>query len=349
MYRTATTSNLEDTQVIGEVASLVKTKEYLDTLLVMTYADSRGTSEASWSGYKEASILQLYHSVVAYLDAPADFMRRVSVPLDELRKAVEKELDADYSLEISAHFQHMPRNYFNFREPAVIAAHIRQFRQFFIQLTQEDASAGLMPVMTWEDHPEQGYSELTVVCWDRHLLLARISGALAAQSINILSADLYQRGDNLVLDIFRVCNTNFAAVTNKSARQRVEQAVRYAFLQHKFDFAPAIAAVRKAIPGFDEVMEEIPQRIFINNDVSPDHTVAELQLVDRLGLLYDLFMAIGKLGHSVTHARICTEKGVAIDAIYIQSVKGDKLRDKEDLDILKRTLDDAVFQAPSPA
>jgi [protein-PII] uridylyltransferase len=349
MFRAATTSNLEDPQVIGEVASVVKTKEYLDTLLVMTYADSRGTSEASWSGYKEASILQLYHSVVAYLDAPADFMRRVSVPLDELSKGVEKELDADYSQEISAHFQHMPRNYFNFREPAVIAAHIRQFRQFFIQLTQEDAAAGLMPVMTWEDHPEQGYSELTVVCWDRHLLLARISGALAAQSINILSADLYQRADNLVLDIFRVCNTNFAAVTNKSARQRVEQAVRDAFIQHKFDFAPAIAAVRKAIPGFDEVMEEIPQRIFINNDVSPDHTVAELQLVDRLGLLYDLFMAIGKLGHSVTHARICTEKGVAIDAIYIQSIKGDKIRDKEDLDILKRTLDEAVFQEQSPA
>jgi [protein-PII] uridylyltransferase len=40
--------------------------------------------------------------------------------------------------------------------------------------------------------------------------------------------------------------------------------------------------------------------------------------VDRLGLLYDLFMAIGRLGHSVTHARISTEKGVAIDAIYIQ-------------------------------
>lgn len=351
MYRTATTSNLEDPQVIGEVASVVKTKEYLDTLLIMTYADSKGTSEASWSGYKEASILQLYHSVAAYMDAPADFMRRATVPLDDVRAAVEKEMEDDFGLEISAHFQHMPRSYFNFREAVQIAAHIRQFRQFFLQLTKADADSGLMPVMSWEDHPEQGYSELTVVCWDRHLLLARISGALAAQSINILSADLYQRGDNLVLDIFRVCNTNFAAVTNKSAKQRVETAVRDAFLQQSFDFAPAIAATRKAIPGFDEVMGEIPQRVFINNDVSPDHTVAELQLVDRLGLLYDIFMAIGKLGLSVTHARICTEKGVAIDAIYIQTANGDKIRDKEVLDELKETLEAAVFagKATSPA
>lgn len=343
MYRTATTSNLEDPQVIEEFAAIVKTKEYLDTLLVMTYADSKGTSEASWSGYKEASIRQLYHNTLQYLDAPADFMRRVAVPMDELKATVSKELGQEYGLEISAHFEHMPRSYFNFREPAQIAAHIRQFRQFFIQLTQEDAESGLLPVMTWEDHVEQGYSELTVTCWDRHLLLARISGALAAQGINILSADLYQRGDHLVLDMFRVCNTNFAAVTNKSARQRVEQAVRDAFLQQDFDFSAAIASTRKAIPGFDEVMAEIPQRVLLNSEVSPDHTVAELQVVDRLGLLYDIFITIGRLSLSVTHARINTEKGVAIDAIYIQTENGDKIRDKEALSALQQGLNTAVF------
>lgn len=343
MYRTATTTNLDDPKVINEFAAVVKTKEYLDTLLVMTYADSKGTSEASWSGYKEASIRQLYHNTLQYLDAPADFMRRVAVPLDDVRSAVSKELEANFELEISAHFQHMPRSYFNFREPAQIAAHIRQFRQFFIQLTEEDADAGLLPVMTWDDHVEQGYSELTVTCWDRHLLLARISGALAAQGINILSADLYQRADNLVLDMFRVCNTNFAAVTNKSARQRVEHAVHDAFLKQTFDFAPEIASTRKAIPGYDEIMAEIPQRVFLNNEVSPDQTVAELQVVDRLGLLYDIFMTIGQLGHSVTHARINTEKGVAIDAIYIQTTNGDKLRDRESLQILQQALDKVVF------
>lgn len=343
MYRTATTSNLDDPKIIGEFAGIVRGKEYLDTLLVMTYADSKGTSEASWSGYKEASIRQLYHNTLQYLDAPADFMRRAAVPLDDVRAGVTKALGSSYDLEVSAHFQHMPRSYFNFREPDQIAAHIRQFRQFFEQLAREEAEAGLLPVMTWEDHVEQGYTELTVTCWDRHLLLARISGALAAQGINILSADLYQRGDNLVLDLFRVCNTNFAAVTNKSARQRVEQSVRDAFLQQTFDFSAAIAASRRAIPGYEEVMAEIPQRVHINNDVSPDQTVAELQVVDRLGLLYDIFMAIGKTGLNVTHARIATEKGVAIDAIYVQEVNGGKLRDRERLAALQSAIDEAVF------
>lgn len=347
MYRTATTTNLEDPKVIGEFAAVIKSKEYLDTLLVMTYADSKGTSEASWSGYKEASIRQLYYNTLEYLDTPADFMRRAAVPLDDVRTAVTKALGNGYELEISAHFQHMPRSYFNFREPTQIAAHIRQFRQFFLQLTQADAESGLLPVMSWEDHVEQGYSELTVTCWDRHLLLARISGALSAQGINILSADLYQRGDHLVLDMFRVCNTNFAAVTNKSARLRVEEAVKNAFLKQTFDFTPDIASTRKAIPGYDEVMAEIPQRVFLNNDLSPNQSIAELQVVDRLGLLYDIFMAIGKLNLNVTHARINTEKGVAIDSIYIQTQNDHKIRDKEALAALQEALTQAVFGGAS--
>lgn len=343
MYRTATTKSLEDPQVIEEFVAVVRTKENLDTLMLMTYADSKGTSDKSWSGYKEASIRQLYHSALRFMNAPADYMKQVQMPLGELKIEVARQLGMEFVTEVEAHFQHMPPAYFNFREADVVAAHIRHFRLFFEQLIREEADAGLLPVMLWEDHVDQGYSELTVVCWDRHLLLARISGALAAESINILSADLFQRSDNLVLDIFRVCNTNFAAVTSKSARNRVEEAVRKAFSGPQFDFSEAIVE-KLGKPGMmlDQIGAEIPQRIHVNNNLSPNQNVVEVQLVDRLGLLYDLFMAIGRLGHNVTHARINTEKGVAIDTIYVQGENGCKITDRERLDELADALNQAA-------
>lgn len=343
MYRTATTKSLEDPEVIEDFAAIVRTKENLDTLLLMTYADSKGTSDKSWTGYKEASIRQLYHSALRFMNAPADFMNHVQMPVEELKAGVLRLLGAGFEAEVDAHFLHLPPSYFNFREADAIAMHIRQFRLFFEHLSREEAEAGLLPVMLWEDHAEQGYSDLTVVCWDRHLLLARISGALAAENINILSADLFQRGDNLVLDIFRVCNTNFAAVSARSARNRVEEAVRKAFIGAHFDFSEAIAhklGKSNAMPG--EIGVEIPQRVYVNNEMSSDHTVLELQLVDRLGLLYDIFMAIGRLGHNVTHARISTEKGVAIDAIYIQDENGRKLVDRAQLGALADAVHAAV-------
>lgn len=349
MYRTATHKSLEDPAVIEEFASIARTKENLDTLLVMTYADSKGTSDKSWTGYKEAAIRQLYHSTLQFMNAPADFMRSLHAPLDELRAAVLKKLGPDFEAEVDAHFRHMPASYFNFREAASVIEHVLQFREFFSRLVSEEkAEAGLLPVMQWLDHPEQGYSELVVVCWDRHLLLARVAGALAAQSINILSADFFRRADRLVLDIFRVCTTNFTAVSTKAARQRVETAVKAAFLDPEFDFSREIAAKRGSSPGMDAIGAELPQRVYLNNHVSPDESVLELQVLDRLGLLYDVFMALGSLGLGVTHARINTEKGAAIDTIYVQDSQGRKVTEKDKLDELTKVVGAAVLTEPPP-
>lgn len=343
LYRTATTKSLEDPRVIEEFCTIVRSKHHLDALLIMTMADSRGTSEQSWSGYKEASIRQLYHAAVMCLDAPADFMKTASVALGQLQKEVSTTLGSGYKAEVEAHFANMPRSYFNFRDASIIASHIRQFRDFFIRLIEDDAASALLPVMTWNDHADQGWSELVVTCWDRHLLLARVSGALAAESINILSADLYQRADNLVLDVFRVCTTSFTAVTSDRAKKRIETAVNEAFGSADFDFTARIVAKKKIAPGMAEVQSEIPQRVYINNEISPEHTIVELQAVDRLGLLHDVFMSIGKLGHSVTHARINTEKGAAIDTIYVQDAAGLKITDRKDLLALKDAVDGTVF------
>lgn len=342
LYRTATSKSLDEARVIEDFCAIVRNKQHLDVLMVMTVADSQGTSEQSWTGYKEASIRQLYHAAVMCLNAPADFMKLASAPIELLRAEVLSLLGEGYVKEVQAHFENMPRSYFNFREAASIGGHIRQFRQFFLRLVNDDPAAALLPVMRWVDHPEQGHSALIVVCWDRHLLLARIAGALAAESINILSAKLYQRADNLVLDIFRVCTTNLTAVTSERAKQRVEKAVNEAFGAESFDFAARIAVKRKTVSPLAG-LPEMPQRILINNEISTDNTVVELQAVDRLGLLYDVFMAIGRLGHNVTHARINTEKGAAIDTIYVQDQASKKITGRDDLLQLKESLEQAVF------
>lgn len=344
LYRDATTKNLDDTNVVAEFAAKVRNKQFLDTLLVMTYADSRGTSDKSWNSWKESLILHLYHNAVRYLNDPSDFVRSVTAPLDELQADVRRELGAGYETEITAHFTHMPRSYFNFRSADTIATHIRAFRGFFSKLDADEGSAEcLLPELTWIDHPEQGCSELIVVCWDRHLLLARVAGALAAQSINILSADLFQRGDDVVLDVFRVARTDFTPVTNDRTKGRVKASIEEAFETGKFDFSQAIAEARRPFKGLEDVAAEVPQRVYINHALSPEHTVIELQALDRIGLLYDVFLAIGQLGLNIAHARINTEKGVALDAIYVQDQAGDKVTDKDVLAELKKRLDAAVF------
>lgn len=343
LYRTATTKNLDDPKVVSEFAGIMRNKQNLDALLVMTLADSRGTSDKSWNSWKESLILHLYHNTVRYLNDPSDFISSITAPLEELQGEVRKKLDSYYEREIAAHFQHMPRSYFNFRSPDVIAFHIEAFRGFFRTVAKGTSQEDLLPSLTWVEHPEQGCSELIVVCWDRHLLLARIAGALAAQNINILSADLYQRSDDVVLDVFRVCRTDFSPVTNERTKARVESSVKTSFETGEFDFSQAIQENRRSLKGLEDVAAEVPQRVYINNDLTTDYNVIEIQALDRIGLLYDIFMAIGQLGLNICHARINTEKGVALDAIYIQDKAEQKVTDKELLKELQSQLEEAVF------
>lgn len=343
LFRIATTKNIDDPKVVAEFAAIVKSKNYLDALLIMTLVDSQGTSEKSWNSWKESLIVHLYQNTVQYLNDPVNYLNIVTAPVEELKVEVLKKLDSSYENEVNAHFEHMPRGYFNFRDAEVISMHIRAFRTFFDSLASGSEKEMLLPSLTWVDYPDQGCSELIVTCWDRHLLLARIAGALAAMNINILSADLYQRRDDVVLDVFRVSRTDFTPVTNERTKSRIKKLIDQAFETDTFDFSEAIAEHRRALKGLEEVAAEVPQRVLINDHESPDYNIIELQAMDRIGLLYTVFKTVGSLGGNVCYARISTEKGVALDAIYIQNKTGAKIRDRELLQQIQEQLTQAVF------
>lgn len=343
LFKFATTKNLDDPQVVEDFAGIVRNQTFLDALMVMSCADSQGTSEHSWTNWKESLLRQLYSNVRRYLDDPTDFTRSMTAPLEVLQTEVMAIVGEGYENETAAHFTHMPRSYFNFRDAATIVRHLRLYRQFFRKLVEDDAGTGLLPTLEWDERPEQGCSVLNIVCWDRHLLLARIAGALAANNINILSADLFQRTDDVVLDIFRVCTPHFTPVTNERTKARVQSMIEQAFQSTHFDFSDPIAENRRTNKGLEDVASELPQRIYLNNELSPNHTVLELQAIDRIGLLHDVFMAIGHLGVSVCHARINTEKGVAFDALYLQNHEEKKITDRDLLLKLREDVDRAVF------
>jgi [protein-PII] uridylyltransferase len=334
-YLTATKKNPEDPKTIEEFVSVVKTRDNLDALLVMTVCDSKGVGPQGWNGYKEASLMELYHQTRRYLKAPEDYMKRLVVPLDELKTEVSRELTEAEHGTLDAHFEHMPRSYFNFRDANIIAQHVKLCHQFLAQPADNAA-----PMMNWLDHKEQGYTELTVLAWDRRLLLARMAGALAAESVNILSADLHRRSDGLIFDIFHVCTAEQTSVSNEGIRRRVLKGFQECLKVENFHFSYLIAKTRrKPLPGQVELEANISQWVYINNHISADSTVIEVQAVDRIGLLYNVFKVIGNLGHSVTHARISTERGVAVDSIYVQDAQGQKLTDPEVFMELKQRLE----------
>jgi len=147
-------------------------------------------------------------------------------------------------------------------------------------------------------------------------LLASIAGAFAVASVNILSADIFVRGDNLVLDVFRVRNKKLGPVTDPHEITTVESVLRIALEGERFDVLPLLANIRRR--GLKRAPEiDFPTRIIIENKSHPTSTLIQVETPDRLGLLYDLVACLGRNNVYIALARINTDKGAAIDTFYV--------------------------------
>jgi [protein-PII] uridylyltransferase len=324
-WRTATGKNLEDTETIAEFASVMQGRSNMEALLLFTHVDSRATNEDSWTAWKEMLMLQLYRSTCAYMEDTGIFRRSLEESREELRGEVRSRFEAGRTAEIDLHFAQMPERYFQFGDAEAVARHIGLFRRFIEHTTATTGLESLHPVVEWISNPASGYTQLEICCWDRSHLLAKIAGALAAEEINILGADLFTRGDNLVLDIFRICNTNFEPVRSLEVQKRVETLVNQ-LLDETVDWT--LLGQRFPLPKADddELVRTFPSRIFFSNDSNSRYTVLEVQTLDRLGLLYELFRVFGSHGIEVSAARVLTEKGAAIDTFYLTDRAGRKLQ-----------------------
>lgn len=338
-WRFATTRNIEDPEVVAEFARIVKTPARLDLLLLFSYADSLGTSTDTWSSWKETLMLQLHASTRLFLregrERYAASVRTEKKLLKEQVKALLKNEDDDA---VDDHFRRMPDNYFRFRDADAAATHVKAVMKLAPKADERTFECSLQ----WLDSPEKGYTELVIATHDRPLLLEKICCALASEELNILSADFFTRSDGIVLDIFRVCTTNFEPVSDVSLRKRLSATLHEVGLLKKYEHARYFRRKPNLLRPKNDHGMAFPVRAYISNSLHPTYTAIEIQAVDRIGLLHDLFHAINTHGLNTASARISTEKGAAMDTIHITTPDGKKVDDDSLLVRLQDSIEDLI-------
>ena len=333
-FKTATAMNIEDPQVIADFANIIRDRTRLDYLFLHTFADTRGTNDEAWSDWKASLMRRLYASTVEYFEDKEAFLKKHESDKNILRDQVEQDLHGDFHREIADHFEGMPPRYFRTQSARRIAEHLRLVKK------HKDSGENI-PTITWRARPEMGWSGLSFVGQGRKGLLAIIAGALASENVNILGADLFTRSDGLVLDFFRICSSTLGPVESERTQKRVEEHLGAALEGNPPDFASLIAESRKSIRKEDPEYL-IPQRVYIDPHSQKEETVVELQVVDRVGLLYDVFTSISDQGLEVASARISTTCGAAIDTIHVVDGVGRRLEDAESIRALQAAIEEAV-------
>ncbi|MGC1481326.1 MAG: [protein-PII] uridylyltransferase [Chthoniobacterales bacterium] len=336
LSHTAQTRNLEDPTTIAVFAKVVQNRSNLDALMLLTVADGMGTSGDNWSDWKEALVWSLFRQTSHFLeggpDEPAKEARELA------KAAVTKALPKSYAEEIDAQFDYMPERYFRSFDAEDITNHLRLFHRFFERLRSVDTELALTPVIEWTPRPQQAHTEVWLCGWDRDRFVERVAGAFVAARLNILSADIFTRGDNLALDVFRVADSRHSPVENDRDIKRFETALQQSLEHFEYDFTPFF---RKASPLRSyRVSHEVdrPARVVFDNLSHPVFTIIEIQTPDRLGLLYNLLRAFGQEEITIGLSRVTTEMEIALDTFYVLSRDGSKITDRAVMGRLERLL-----------
>ena len=308
--------NLDDPATVAELAGVVKNQKNLNALMLLTLADGQGTSGEAWSDWKESLVWELFHETSRYLADRKSYYEQTRIERESLQTAVAENLSPDYADEIDAHFDFMPDNYFRGNDVPEIVEHLKLFRSF-IEHVSSQGEHPLASAVKWKALPEQGHSVVSFCTWERERLLAKISGSFSVVPVNILSADIFPRGDNVVLSVFRVCDTKAGAVTDPRALEMVDQTLRSALDDQNFDFLPLIEKARRQSRSRLAPTIEFPTRIAMDNETHPAYTLIEIQAPDRLGLLYDILTCLDRENVSIALSRINTQDGAAIDTLYV--------------------------------
>jgi [protein-PII] uridylyltransferase len=321
--------NIDDPATVMEFAQIIKNQKNLDALFLLTLADGQGTSGQSWSDWKESLVWQLYHVTSQYLTDQKTYLEEMKIEREALQAAVSAQLPTDYTDDIEAHFDFMPDNYFRASKVPDIVTHLKVFRSFIENGTAPESELStaslrpdahyraLVPAVHWEAFPEHGHSIVSICTWEREQLLAKIAGSFSVVPLNILSADVYTRGDNALLDIFRVCDTKGRAVTDPAEMALVEKTLSLALQETSFDFSPLLEKARLAVRARPAPELEFPTLIAADNKAHPSCTLLQIQTPDRLGLLYDLLSCLSAEGVAIVLSRISTQNGAAIDTFYV--------------------------------
>src|SRR5207253_6407389 len=123
--------DLDDPSVIRNFAAQIQNPEHLKLLTLHTFADTLGTSDKLWNGFKDSLLLLLFHKTMEQLTGGTAFIRAEEKQRELLAGEVRRLLPATISEEeLQAHFATLPPRYFQIHAAKDVLADLTLAHRF---------------------------------------------------------------------------------------------------------------------------------------------------------------------------------------------------------------------------
>jgi [protein-PII] uridylyltransferase len=326
MAVTSQRRDLDEPEVIRAFANQIKHTETLSLLTLLTFVDSMATSDKLWNGFKDSLLWTLHRKAAQLLSGGTEFLQAEAKQRELLKLEVCRDLPKDLGTdEVLAHFNALPARYFLTHNAAGIVEDINLVHRFMQQEVGDDGEA-LAPVTRWQHHRDRGYSDVRVCTWDRAGLFSKITGTLSAAGLNILGAQIFTRNDAIVLDVFSVTDGRTGSLAEAAQTDKFDQLLRRVLTGESVDLDALLAKQTRSRTLYQAYTgEQIPTRVILHDEASRERSLIEIETEDRIGLLHAISQTFASLELNISAAKICTEKGAAIDSFYVNEASGGKI------------------------
>ncbi|MCF6200448.1 MAG: ACT domain-containing protein, partial [Hyphomicrobiaceae bacterium] len=315
---------------IADFAAIVKSRERLKLLLVLTVSDIRGVGPDVWNGWKGELLRNLYNEtepVLAGGHTRLDQGRRIAVITDSLRENLVDWSSEERDRYIESHYD----DYWLKTE---------QNHQLIHAALVQKAKREGQPVATKVLSDEfTSITELILYAQAHPRFISQIAGACAAAGANIVSAQISTTRDGMALDTFFLQREFDREEDELRRATRITQNIEK-LLHGDIELDKLLASrgqSKRVVDAFT-----IEPVVTLDNKLSVGFTVIEIEALDRPGLLYDVTNELAELNLSVTSAHISTYGERLVDSFYVKDLLGDKIIDEERLQNIKKRLTEVL-------
>ncbi len=341
MSMVAQSRDIADRRTIKDFAETVQTLERMRYLLILTICDIRAVGPGVWNGWKGQLLRTLYYETEPMLTGgftSVERKHRIEQARKDLAAAFPEWTPEDQEI------------YSSLPYPAYFMA------------TDFDTQVRNMGFVREADRKNQTFAtqvrtlsfeaitEITVLAPDHPRLLSIITGACAAAGANIADAKIHTTTDGRALDTIYI-NREFDKEEDEVRRAaRIGQTIEEVLAgQVRLPEMIANRAKQKKVSR----AFSIKPAVSIDNELSDEFTVIEVEGLDRPGLLSELTRALGDLNLNIASAHIATFGEKVIDVFYVRDLVGHKItaptRQKRIEDALIPILAPALFEAGETA
>jgi [protein-PII] uridylyltransferase len=317
MAHTSQRRDLDDPELIAHFAGVCGDEDTLRELFLLTFADLYCVGPGNLTTWKDELLRDLFQRARVYLRRGPDLLTAArSQTARRRRREAARRLDLSPDDPTLAPIMGgLPDRYFAENASSQIARHIKVLR-------------GRQGACALEVIPQRGksYVELVVVADDVPGLLAKVTGVLFANKLDIMDAAIYSRqpwGEAVkgeALDIFRVQPATAGAVVDESRISSVRRDLE-AVLQGKVAIESLVAS-RMAASGslFSRSKPEVPRtEVKIDNEISRDFTVVDVFTENRPGVLYTIAHVLFQQGLDIHRSKVGVEADRVADVFYVRS------------------------------